>query len=84
MLLLPLLLDLPEYLLQEGQNRLFDQLGLESQRASVLSVMNIGVSAVELFSLFASSLLSGLGAGWCFALCGAGFLIGAGLIVKNG
>ena len=33
--------------------------------------MNIGVSLMEIFSLFASSLLVAVGIGWCFGLCGA-------------
>lgn len=71
MVLLPLLLALPELYLEEGQNRLIDQLGMDGSRAAALSMMNVGVSLVEMVSLFTSSAIAAFGAGRCFALCGA-------------
>ena len=71
MVLLPLLLALPELYLEEGQNRLIDQLGMGGSRAAALSMMNVGVSLVEIVSLFTSSAIAAFGAGRCFALCGA-------------
>lgn len=71
MVLLPLLLALPELYLEEGQNRLIDQLGMDGSRAAALSMMNVGVSLVEIVSLFTSSAIAAFGAGRCFALCGA-------------
>ena len=53
------------------KNLLIDALELGHGRAAALSVMNIGVSLMEVFSLFASSLLAAAGIGWCFGLCGA-------------
>lgn len=71
MLLLPLLLDLAAFYIEEQQNHLIDVLKLEDDRAAALSVMNIGVNLMEVISLFASSLLVAAGIGWCFGLCGA-------------
>ena len=71
MVLLPLLLDLAAFSVEEQQNLLIDALELGHGRAAALSVMNIGVSLMEVFSLFASSLLAAAGIGWCFGLCGA-------------
>ena len=70
MLLLPLLLDLAAFYIEDQQNRLIDVLNLEDDRAAALSVMNIGVNLMEVISLFASSLLVAAGIGWCFGLCG--------------
>ena len=44
---------------------------LHSLRAAALSMMNVGVSLVEIVSLFTSSAIAAFGAGRCFALCGA-------------
>lgn len=54
-----------------------DELEAGGNRATVLSTMNIGVNLVEIFSLFASSILATIGAGWCFALAGLGLICGA-------
>lgn len=77
MVLLPLLLDLATFCLEEQQNRLIDRLELDSDRAAALSAMNMGVNLAEVISLFASSVLAAIGVGWCFALCGALLLSGA-------
>ena len=77
MAVLPLLLDLASFHLEEQQNRLIDALRIGSDRATALSVMNVGVSLVETLSLFASSLLVAVGASWCFCLCGVLLILGA-------
>lgn len=77
MVLLPLLLDLASFYLEEQQNHLIDRLDADRDRAAALSAMNIGVNLAEIASLFASSLLAALGIGWCFALCGGLLLLGA-------
>lgn len=77
MVLLPLLLDLASFYLEERQNHLIDRLDAGRDRAAALSAMNIGVNLAEIASLFASSLLAALGIGWCFALCGGLLLLGA-------
>lgn len=76
MVLLPLLLDLASFYLEERQNHLIDRLDAGRDRAAALSAMNIGVNLAEIASLFASSLLAALGIGWCFALCGGLLLLG--------
>ena len=77
MVLLPLLLDLASFYLEERQNHLIDRLDADRDRAAALSAMNIGENLAEIASLFASSLLAALGIGWCFALCGGLLLLGA-------
>ena len=70
MLVLPLLLDLAAFYVEDGQNRLVDEWQLDTDRAAVLSTMNIGVHLVEVVSLFASSAIVGLGIHWCFTVGG--------------
>lgn len=84
MVLLPLLLDLATFCLEEQQNRLIDRLELDSDRAAALSAMNMGVNLVEVISLFASSVLAAIGVGWCFALCGALLLAGTLVLCRMG
>lgn len=73
MLILPLLLKLPEYFVMEQENILVDLLGVKTQRAAALSILNMGVSIMEILALFASAVLTGVGIGWCF--------IGVGMIL---
>ncbi|MCD7919161.1 MAG: MFS transporter [Clostridiales bacterium] len=75
MLALPLVLDVPSYLLGEVQNRLVDDLGQTERRAEMLSLWNMGVNVAEVAFLFGSSLLSGAGAALCF--CGLGIALAA-------
>lgn len=75
MLALPLVLDVPSYLLGEVQNRLVDELGQTKRRAELLSLWNMGVNVAEVAFLFGSSLLSGAGAALCF--CGLGVALAA-------
>ena len=70
MLTLPLLLDLPSCILWEIQNQLVDQLGQQSKRAEILSVLNMGVNLFEITFLFGSSLLSSIGSTACFLSTG--------------
>lgn len=73
MLILPLLLKLPEYFVMEQENVLVDMLGVKTQRAAALSVLNMGVSIIEILALFASAALTAVGIGWCFL--GVGVLL---------
>ncbi len=73
MLVLPLLLKLPEYFVMEQENVLVDLLGVKTQRAAALSVLNMGVSIIEILALFASAALTAVGIGWCFL--GVGVLL---------
>lgn len=70
MLTLPLLLDLPSCILGEIQNQMVDQLGQQSKRAEILSVLNMGVNLFEIAFLFGSSLLSSIGSTACFLSTG--------------
>ena len=58
MLILPLLLNLPEYLLMDLENQFVDEAECGSQRAATLSVLNMGVNLVEILTLSASSSFS--------------------------
>ena len=49
MLILPLFLDIPSYLLGEVQNSIVDAAGREDNRAELLSVFNMGVNVTEIF-----------------------------------
>ena len=83
LVLLPLLLDLAAFCLEEQQNQLIDRLELGGDRAAALSAMNMGVNLVEVVSLFASSVLAAIGVGWCFALCSALLLSGALVLCRS-
>ena len=71
MLILPLFLDIPSYLLGEVQNSIVDAAGREDNRAELLSVFNMGVKVTEIFYLFGSSLLVSAGSTACFVILGA-------------
>lgn len=73
MLILPLLLKLPEYFVMEQENILVDLLGVKTQRAAALSILNMGVSIMEILALFASAVLTAVGIG-CFFI-GVGMLL---------
>ena len=53
----------------EQENILVDLLGVKTQRAAALSILNMGVSIMEILALFASA----VGIGWCFI--GVGMLL---------
>lgn len=75
MLILPLLLNLPEYLLMDLENQFVDETECGSQRAATLSVLNMGVNLVEILTLSASAFLTKIGIQWCFVFVGC-FLMG--------
>ena len=70
MCVLPLLLNLPEYLLAELENQFVDESGHADDRAATLSVMNMGVNLLEILTLSASAFLTKIGIWWCFLLTG--------------
>jgi MFS family permease len=70
MLILPLLLNLPEYLLMNLENQFVDEAECGSQRAATLSVLNMGVNLVEILTLSASAFLTKIGIQWCFVFVG--------------
>ena len=58
MLILPLLLNLPEYLLMNLENQFVDEAECGSQRAATLSVLNMGVNLVEICLLYTSRMIT--------------------------
>lgn len=79
MLILPLLLNLPEYLLMNLENQFVDEVECGSQRAATLSVLNMGVNLVEILTLSASAFLTKIGIQWCFVFVGC-FLMAMALL----
>ena len=79
MLILPLLLNLPKYLLMDLENQFVDEAECGSQRAATLSVLNMGVNLVEILTLSASAFLTKIGIQWCFVFVGC-FLMAIALL----
>lgn len=82
MLILPLLLNLPEYLLMDLENQFVDETECGSQRAAALSVLNMGVNLVEILTLSASAFLTKIGIQWCFVFVGCFLMVIALLFVR--
>ena len=82
MLILPLLLNLPEYLLMDLENQFVDEAECGSQRAAMLSVLNMGVNLVEILTLSASAFLTKIGIQWCFVFVGCFLMVIALLFVR--
>ncbi len=82
MLILPLLLNLPEYLLMDLENQFVDETECGSQRAVTLSVLNMGVNLVEILTLSASAFLTKIGIQWCFVFVGCFLMVAAFLFVR--
>ena len=79
MLILPLLLNLPEYLLMNLENQFVYEAECGNQRAATLSVLNMGVNLVEILTLSASAFLTKIGIQWCFVFVGC-FLMAIALL----
>lgn len=82
MLILPLLLNLPEYLLMDLENQFVDETECGSQHAATLSVLNMGVNLVEILTLSASAFLTKIGIQWCFVFVGCFLMVIALLFVR--
>lgn len=82
MLILPLLLNIPEYLLMDLENQFVDETECGSQRAATLSVLNMGVNLVEILTLSASAFLTKIGIQWCFVFVGCFLMVIALLFVR--
>ena len=83
MCIIPLLLNLPEYLLMELENQFVDESGHAHNRAATLSVMNMGVNLLEILTLSASAFLTKIGIWWCFLLTGVLLCLVALFFVKK-
>ena len=81
MLILPLAVSIPAYILDEMENKVIDKNHLENRRAEVLSSYNMGVNLVEVIFLFASSYVAELGISACFIAVGALMILLAGVHV---
>ncbi len=73
MVVLPLVLTFPEFLLNGMENVYIDRCGLSEQRAAILSVANMAGNLMEIVFLLASAYIAGIGTAACF--------IGAGLML---
>ena len=82
MLILPLLLNLPEYLLMNLENQFVDEAECGSQRAATPSVLNMGVNLVEILTLSASAFLTKIGIQWCFVFVGCFLMVIALLFAR--
>lgn len=82
MLILPLLLNLPEYLLMNLENQFVDEAECGSQRAATLSVLNMGVNLVEILTLSASAFLTKIGIQWCLVFVGCFLMVIALLFAR--
>ena len=82
MMILPLLLNLPEYLLMNLENQFVDEAECGSQRAATLSVLNMGVNLVEILTLSASAFLTKIGIQWCFVFVGCFLMVIALLFAR--
>ena len=80
MVFLPLLISLPEYLLNDLENQFVDETEHSNHRAAALSVLNMGVNFIDVASLFASAALTQIGISWCFLLIG-GLLLGMPAVI---
>ena len=80
MLSLPLLLDIPAYILDGIQNEWIDRIEQEDKRAELLSVFNMGVNLVEIVFLFVSASVADAGASTCYCVLGVLMLM-LGVIV---
>lgn len=70
MLVLPLVVDIPTYILDEVQNKFIDEQGNDERRAEIISIFNMGVNLVEIVFLFGSAYVADLGTMVCFRAIG--------------
>ena len=81
MLILPLLLSLPSFLVSMMSNELVDELHLEKQRASFLSIVNQGANLFEIAFLFSASAIPEQGVSVIFYVL-AGLFFFVALIIR--
>lgn len=73
MVLLPLFLSVPAFILDSMENTYIDRHGYDNKRATILSVANMAGNLIEIVFLFASAYIVNIGISVCF--------IGAGLMM---
>jgi hypothetical protein len=64
-------LEIPQFLFSERENDFIDRMEAGDQRATALSVLNMGINLLEIAALFSSAVLAKLGIGTCFLMAGA-------------
>lgn len=85
MVVLPLFLSFPGYILDGMENAYIDQHGQEDRRATILSVANMAGNLIEIVFLFASAYIVNIGIPACFI--GAGIMLivfGTGVYLASG
>lgn len=84
MVILPLFLSIPAYILDNIENTYIDQCGLMNQRATILSVANMAGNLLEIVILFASAYIVSIGISACFISTGVMLIVlGAGVYWKS-
>lgn len=73
MVVLPLFLSFPEFILDSLKNEYIDQYGQKHRRATILSAANMAGNFIEMLFLFASAFIAQVGVSACFV--GAGILL---------
>ena len=84
MVILPLFLSFPAFILDSMENAYIDQYGHTNQRATILSIANMAGNLIEIIFLFASAYIVGIGISACFI--GAGIMLivfGIGVYLKK-
>ncbi len=82
MLILPLLINIPEFILEKIENEFVDSCQAKEQRATVLSMINMGVNLLEIVFLCASAIFAKAGIATCFVLLGV-VTLAAGFLMKE-
>ena len=84
MVILPLFLSFPAFILDSMENAYIDRCGQANQRATILSIANMAGNLIEIVFLFASAYIVNIGISACFI--GAGIMLmvfGIGVYLKN-
>lgn len=70
MVILPLLLSIPCYYLNELENHFIDEINLNDHRATSLSLLNMATNFIDIFTILMSSLFVRIGVSNCFLFVG--------------
>lgn len=84
MIVLPLFLSFPEFILNSIENAYIDQCGQAGKRAAILSVANMAGNLIEIIFLLASACVARIGTAACFI--GAGIMLvilGTGIYLQK-
>lgn len=70
MVMLPLFMNIPAFILDSIENAYIDQCGLMNKRATILPVANMAGNLLEIAFLFASAYIVSIGISACFIRSG--------------